>query len=64
MDALQQFSVAVYGRAGEADSMALNNAVDEALVAVRGLWTRSLNPFSTARRAAATMPRARAGSAA
>ena len=30
MDALQQFSVAVYGRAGEADAIALNNAVDEA----------------------------------
>ena len=53
MDALQLFSGAVYGREGEADSMALNNAVDQALVAVRGLWTRSLNPFSAARRNAA-----------
>jgi hypothetical protein len=42
MDALQLFSGAVYGRAGEADSMALNNAVDQALAAVRSLWTRSL----------------------
>jgi hypothetical protein len=63
MDALQQFSVAVYGREGEADPIALNNAVDEALVAIRSLWTRSLNPFSAARRADVTMPRARAGSA-
>jgi len=45
MDALQQFSTAVYGRAGEADTMALNNSVDEATVAVRRLWTRSLIPF-------------------
>jgi len=52
MDALQQFGGAVYGRAGEADAIALNNAVDEALVAVRSLWTRSLNPFSAARRGA------------
>ena len=52
MDALQQFGGAVYGRAGETDAIALNNAVDEALVAVRSLWTRSLNPFSAARRSA------------
>jgi hypothetical protein len=64
MDALQQFGAAVYGREGEADSSALNNAVDDALVAVRRLWTRSLNPFSAARRAAVTMPSRRAGSTA
>jgi hypothetical protein len=63
MDALQLFSVAVYGREGEADSTALNNAVDEALVAVRSLWMRSLNPFSAARRSARTTS-ARARSAA
>jgi hypothetical protein len=64
MDALQQFGASVYGREGEADPIALNNAVDEALVAVRRLWTRSLNPFSAARRAPVTMPPRRAGSVA
>lgn len=64
MDALQQFSVAAYGREGEADSLALNNAVDEALVAVKGLWTRSLIPFGAGRRTAPRMPTTRVGSAA
>ena len=63
MDALQQLSVAVYGREGEADSMALNNAVDEALVAVRSLWTRSLLPFGPRHGTVSTMP-TRSGSAA
>jgi hypothetical protein len=64
MDALQQFSTAVYGRAGEADAMALNNATDQAIGAVRGLWTRSLIPFGAGRRAEPSMPPTRAGSAA
>ena len=62
MDALQQFSVAVYGRQGEADAMALNNAADEAIGAVRSLWGRSLIPFAGARGAAPSMPASRAGS--
>ena len=45
MDALQQFSTVVYSRAGEVDAMTLNNTVDEALVAVRRLWTRSMIPL-------------------
>jgi hypothetical protein len=53
-DALQQLSGAVYGRAGEADTIALNAAVDEAGTAVRRMWLRSLIPFSAARGAAAT----------
>ena len=63
MDALQQFSTAVYGRAGEADAMALNNSVDEAMVAVKRLWTRSMIPFAPGR-SAASLPSTRAGSAA
>jgi hypothetical protein len=61
MDALQALSVAVYGREREADTLALNNAVDEASAAVRTLWTRSLNPFSAARRSSAlrSMPSTR-----
>ena len=63
MDALQQLSTAVYGRAGEADSTMLNNTVDEALVAVRRLWTRSLIPLGPGRRAS-SMTLSRGGSAA
>jgi len=63
MDALQQLSTAVYGRAGEADATMLNNAVDEALVAVRRLWTRSLIPLGPGRRAS-SMALSRGGSAA
>ena len=65
MDALQQFNVAVYGRAGEADSMSLTNAVDSASEAVSRLWTRSLIPFRAQRSTAApVMPATRAGSTA
>lgn len=65
MDALQAFSVAVYGREREADTLALNNAADQASTAVRALWMRSLNPFSAARRSALrSMPPTRAGSTA
>lgn len=63
MDALQQFSAAVYGRVGDADAMALNSAADQAIGAVRGLWIRSLIPFGAGRRAS-SMPPSRAGSAA
>jgi len=63
MDALQQLSTAVYGRAGEADATMLNNTVDEALVAVRRLWTRSLIPLGPGRRAS-SMALSRGGSAA
>jgi hypothetical protein len=49
MDALQAFSVAVYGRAGEADTQSLNNAVDDAASAMQRMWLRSLIPFSVAR---------------
>lgn len=63
MDALRQFSAAVYGRVGDADAMALNNAADQAIGAVRGLWIRSLIPFGAGRRAS-SMPPSRAGSAA
>jgi hypothetical protein len=48
MEALQLFGSAVYGRAGEADAMALNAALDEASTVVRGLWTRALIPFGAA----------------
>ncbi|HVG73642.1 MAG TPA: hypothetical protein VM819_22200 [Vicinamibacterales bacterium] len=65
MDALQQFNVVVYSRAGEADSMSLTNAVDRASEAVNRMWTRSLIPFRAQRAAAApVMPATRAGSAA
>ena len=62
MEALQMLSANVYGRAGEADSIALNAAVDEASAAVRKLWLRSLIPFSSARAAtAAPMSSTRSG---
>ena len=65
MDALQQFSTAVYGRAGDADAVALSNAVDAAASAVKGMWTRSLIPFRAPRPAdAPSLPVTRAGSAA
>jgi hypothetical protein len=65
MDALQQFSTAVYGRAGDADAVALSNAVDAAASAVKGMWTRSLIPFGAPRPAdAPSLPVTRAGSAA
>jgi hypothetical protein len=65
MEALQAFSVAVYGRAGEADTIALNNAVDDAGAAVRRLWLRSLIPFAMGQvTPVASLPSTRAGSAA
>ena len=65
MDALQAFSVAVYGRAGEADTQALNNAADEAMATVRRMWLRSMVPLPTARTAhVRSLPSTRAGSAA
>src|SRR5687768_15901614 len=65
MHALQLFSVAVYGREGEADAIVLSNAVDEASSAVRRMWTRSLIPFTASRaRSVPSMPPTRAGSAA
>ena len=64
LEALQLFSTAVYGRAGEADTVVLSHAVDNTVNPVRRLWLRSLIPFGTARGAeAASMP-TRAGSAA
>jgi hypothetical protein len=65
MDALQQFSVAVYGREGEADAVALSNAVEAATPAVKQMWTRSLIPFAGPRPAdGPSLPATRAGSAA
>ena len=65
MDALQSLSVATYGRSGEVDSIALNNAVDEASAAVRRLWLRSLVPFvGVAHTDGGAAASARAGSAA
>ena len=65
MDALQQFSVAVYGREGEADAIALSNAVDGASAAVRRMWTTSLLPFGAMRSASGpSRPATREGSAA
>ncbi len=65
MDALQQFSVAVYGRAGEADTVGLSNAVDAATVAINRMWTRSLIPFAAPRPAEGpSLPATRAGSVA
>ncbi len=65
LEALQMLSAAVYGRAGEADTIALNAAVDEASTAVRRLWLRSMIPFTAARGTVTTaMPTTRAGSAA
>jgi hypothetical protein len=65
MHALQLFSVAVYGREGEADTIALSNAVDEASTAIRRLWTRSLLPWVASRpRGVPSLPPTRAGSAA
>jgi hypothetical protein len=63
LEALQIFSTAVYGRAGEADAVALSTAVDNAVDPVRRLWLRSLVPFGAARGTAVPMP-SRAGSAA
>jgi hypothetical protein len=54
LEALQQLSGAVYGRAGEADTLALNNAVDEASAAVRSLWIRSRIPFTASARGSRT----------
>ena len=65
MDALQQFGTAVYGREGEADAIALSNAVDGATSAVSRMRTRSLIPFAGPRTVAGpSMPVTRAGSAA
>src|SRR5688572_19307752 len=64
LEALQLFSTAVYGRAGEADTVALSTAVDNAAAPVRRLWLRSLIPFGAARGAAAPSMPTRAGSAA
>ena len=64
LEALQALSAAVYGRAGEADTIALNTAVDEASTAIRRMWLRSLIPFSAARRPVATTMPARSRSAA
>lgn len=64
LEALQLFSTAVYGRAGEADTVALSTAVDNAAAPVRRLWLRSLMPFGAARRAAVPSMPTRAGSAA
>ena len=65
MEALQQFSVAVYGREGEADTVGLSNAVDAATSAVNRMWTRSLIPFAAPRPAEGpSLPATRAGSAA
>ena len=65
MEALQQFSLAVYGRAGEADTVGLTNAVDAATQAVNRMWTRSLIPFVAPRPAEGpSLPATRAGSAA
>ena len=65
MEALQQFSVAVYGREGEADAVGLSNAVDAAASAVNRMWTRSLIPFAAPRPTEGpSLPATRAGSAA
>ena len=65
LEALQQFSVAVYGREGEADAVALSNAVDAATAAVNRMWIRSLIPFASPRPAEGpSLPATRAGSAA
>ncbi len=64
LEALQLFSTAVYGRAGEADAVALSSAVDNAVDPVRRLWLRSLIPFGAARGGAAPSMPTRAGRAA
>ena len=65
MHALQLFSVAVYGREGEADTITLSNAVDDATTAIRRLWTRWLIPGVASRgRGVRSLPPTRAGSAA
>jgi hypothetical protein len=64
LEALQVFSTAVYGRAGEADSVALSAAVDNAVDPVRRLWLRSLIPFRGGRGAPVPSMPTRAGSAA
>ena len=64
LEALQLFSTAVYGRAGEADTVALSAAVDSAAGPVRRLWLRSLIPFGATREAAVPSMPTRAGSAA
>jgi hypothetical protein len=64
LEALQLFSTAVYGRAGEADTIALSTAVDNAVDPVRRLWLRSLIPFGAARGPAVPSMPTRAGSAA
>lgn len=64
LEALQLFSTAVYGRAGEADTVALSAAVDNAAGPVRRLWLRSLIPFGATREAAVPSMPTRAGSAA
>ena len=64
LEALQLFSTAVYGRAGEADAVALSTAVDNAAAPVRRLWLRSLIPFGAARGTAVPSMPTRAGSAA
>jgi hypothetical protein len=65
MDALQLLSTAVYGRAGEADTIAISAAIDNATDAVRALRLRSLIPFTGPRGTSApSMPPTRAGSAA
>jgi hypothetical protein len=64
LEALQLFSTAVYGRAGEADTTALSTAVDNAVDPVRRLWLRSLIPFGAARGSAVRSLPTRAGSAA
>lgn len=46
MGALQLFTTSVYGRDGEANLQALNNAADEAAATMRTLWLRSLVPFA------------------
>jgi hypothetical protein len=59
LEALQMLSTAVYGRAGEADTTALNAAVDEAATAINQMWRRSLIPFRAARGTAARSTPAR-----
>ena len=66
LEALQQLSAAVYGRAGEVDSLSLNNAVDEASAAVKRMWLRSQIPFGVPMRGsrAPSLPVTRARTAA
>ena len=64
LEALQVFGTAVYGRAGEADTVALSMAVDNAVAPVRRLWLRSLIPFGATRAVAVPSMPTRAGSAA